>query len=362
MFRLGLLSPLDPANHGVLMGRIPELRRALGEALQEPANARLVEQFDPARFNRNATLGENLLFGQPRGDRLSYARLGVDPYVKSILEAEALLLPLVTVGLRMAEGLIEIFSDLPPGSPLFERFSFIDAEDLPDFERIVEQARQGGVTRLPSAAQARLVALGLSYNEQRHRMNVLEPGFEDRVVRVRRSLRTYLPQGYADAITFYDPDVALAGASLRDNMLFGRIAYGVSNAESRVVAILAGVLAAHGLTEAVNRMGLDAEAGSGGKQLQPRQRGAVALARAMIGRPSVLVLDSAFPGYSAGDMQAALAQIRAELTGRTLLVTLNDSAEAEGFDRILTFEGPRLARDSRGEARDEAPLRTAAAV
>jgi putative ABC transport system ATP-binding protein len=260
----------------------------------------------------------------------------------------------------MAEGLIEIFSDLPPGSPLFERFSFIDAEELPEFERIVEQARQGGVPQLPSAAQARLVALGLSYNEQRHRMNVLEPGFEDRVVRARQSLRTYLPQGYAGDITFYDPEEALAGASLRDNMLFGRIAYGVSNAEARVTAILAGVLAAQGLTDTVNRMGLDAEAGSGGRQLQPRQRSAVALARAMIGRPAVLILDNAFAGYSASDVQAALRQIRAELTGRTLLVTLNDSAEAEGLDRILTFDGPKLSQDSRTGAADEAAPANAA--
>ncbi|MGL4727538.1 MAG: ABC transporter transmembrane domain-containing protein [Bosea sp. (in: a-proteobacteria)] len=345
IFRLGVLSRLDATRHASLLEHVPEVRRSVGEALKNPANIRLVEQFDPVRFNRNATLGENLLFGQPRGEMLSYAQLGRDPYIKSILEAEALLYPLVTVGQRMAEGLIEIFADLPAGSPLFERFSFIDAEAMPEFERIVEQANQLGVTRLGPNAQAKLVELSLSYNEQRHRMKVLDPGFEERILRTRNSLRTYLPQGYSSEINFYEPDNAMLGATLRDNVLFGRIAYGVANAEARVTTIIKEALATHGLIETVNQMGLDAEAGPGGRLLQPRQRSAVALARALIGRPDTLVLDNALANFSQTDAKALIGRLQAELTGRTLIVTLNDANEAAGFERVLMFEGGRMVED-----------------
>jgi putative ABC transport system ATP-binding protein len=345
IFRLGVLSRLDGTRHASLLDHVPEVRRSVGAALKDPANARLVEQFDPTRFNRNATLGENLLFGQPRGEMLSYAQLGRDPYVKSILEAEALLYPLVTVGQRMAEGLIEIYADLPAGSPLFERFSFIDADAVPEFERIIEQAKQFGVTRLVPNAQARLLELSLSYNEQRHRMQVLEPGFEERVLRTRKSLRTYLPQSYSNEIDFYEPDRAMLGATLRDNIIFGRIAYGVANAEARVNTIIKQALATHGLIETVNQMGLDAEVGTSGRQLQPRQRSAVALARALIGKPDTLVLDNALANFSQTETRALISRLQAELTGRTLIVTLNDKNEASGFERMLVFEGARLVED-----------------
>jgi putative ABC transport system ATP-binding protein len=350
IFRLGLLSRPDPALHADLIAHVPELRRAVGEALRTPANARLVEQFDPARFNRNATLGENLLFGQPCGEMLSLARLGQDPYFKSILQAEALLYPLVTVGLRMAETVFEIFADLPAGSPLFERFSFIDADDLPEFERIVEQARQLGVTRLGPQAQSRLIELGLAYNEQRHRMNVLEPGFEDRVIRARRSLRTYLPADYAEFVDFYDPDRPIRGTNLRDNILFGRIAHGVPNAEARVLDILRGALEAAGITGAVNQMGLDAPAGPSGRQLVPRQRAAVVLVRALIGRPDMLVLDNALSSFTPSEARIVIARIRQDLTGRSLVVTLNDMDEAAEFDLAIEFDGPRLVRAVTPEA------------
>ena len=43
--------------------RFLEARVAIHRRLQEPDVAHLVEQFDPARYNRNMTVAENLLFG-----------------------------------------------------------------------------------------------------------------------------------------------------------------------------------------------------------------------------------------------------------------------------------------------------------
>ena len=44
---------------------------------------------------------------------------------------------LVEAGRQVAETMIEMFADLPPDHEFFEQFSFIGAEELPEFAAIL---------------------------------------------------------------------------------------------------------------------------------------------------------------------------------------------------------------------------------
>jgi putative ABC transport system ATP-binding protein len=68
VYQMGLRGSIDPEAHPELAERVLEARRALGERLQNPKLGRLVEVWDADRYNTNATLAENLLFGYPIGD------------------------------------------------------------------------------------------------------------------------------------------------------------------------------------------------------------------------------------------------------------------------------------------------------
>ena len=49
------------------------------------------------------------------------------------------------MGAQIAETMTEIFRGLPPGHPLFEQFSFIGADELPEYEAILRRrARRNG--------------------------------------------------------------------------------------------------------------------------------------------------------------------------------------------------------------------------
>ena len=79
-----------------------------------------VERFDPAHYNRNATLAENLLFGTPVGKQFDGDNLAADPYMQSVLKAKELDRDLLRMGLSIAETMVELFSGLSPDNPLFE--------------------------------------------------------------------------------------------------------------------------------------------------------------------------------------------------------------------------------------------------
>ena len=62
----------------------------------------LIETFDLDRYNANATIAENLVFGAMRNGRQPADFLLDDPYARSVLQAEALEEPLAEIGGRIA--------------------------------------------------------------------------------------------------------------------------------------------------------------------------------------------------------------------------------------------------------------------
>lgn len=343
IYRFGLLGTLPKEADPAAAERFVSARHAIRIKFKDKALVRLVEAFDPERYNNNASIGENLLFGVPVGERLSLANMAGDPYCRTILDTEALSQPLTEFGLKIAETTLDIFKDLPPGHALFERYSLIRADELAEVEKLVEQLKgREALTRISSDGRRRLITLALGYIEPRHRLGLIGPEFMTRMVRARQSFRRYLPQEYERDVEFYDPDRFMLAAPIRDNLLFGRVSFGQSNAELRVAEAIRSTLAEIGLEMVIYRLGLDFDVGPGGKQLFAPQRTAINLARCLIKQPEVMIIDGALSSYGSAEAAALLRRIREQMTGRSMIVALADPSEATGFDQMLVFEGVRL--------------------
>jgi len=343
IYRFGLSGTLDGQRHPGLPDRMVAARRVLHARLQAENLSRLVEPFDPDRFNANATVGENLLFGVPRDAVFAERNLSRNPFMRRVLAAENLEEPLVRMGLRIAETMIEIFADLPPGHSLFEQFSFISADELPAYEALVARSktrgRRGGLT---PQDREELIQLPLIYVEPRHRLGLIDEAFARRIVTARHRFREELPANLAASVEFYDPDLYCMAAPLRDNLLFGRVAYGVANANERVTSLLSSVVDESGLAEAVMRIGLDFPVGPQGRLLTQQQRAIVGIGRALTKRPDLLIVNEAFGPFDAQQQRKLLAVIRAEIEGRGFIFALEDETLAEGFDRVLRFVEGRI--------------------
>src|SRR5262249_55225368 len=137
IFELGLRSAVDASQHPGLAESILRAREAMRSRLAAPGMQGLVEQFDPARFNRNATLAENLLFGTPLEKTFDIENLAANAYVRQVLHDTGLDVDLLKTGHKLAETMVELFSGLPPGHEFFERFSFIRQDDLPEVKAIL---------------------------------------------------------------------------------------------------------------------------------------------------------------------------------------------------------------------------------
>ena len=136
VYHMGLRGTIDPEAQPEVAAAVLEARRAMRARLEDPSLGRLVEAFDPERYNSNATLAENLLFGAPVDETFDIDHLAAHPYVQQILDRAGLTDTLVEVGFKLAATMVELFADLPPDHEYFRQFSFISADDLPDYRAL----------------------------------------------------------------------------------------------------------------------------------------------------------------------------------------------------------------------------------
>src|SRR5205823_3116510 len=152
---------LDTQRHPDAPARLLAARRRFEQRLAAPGLARFVERFDRERYNPNASVAENLLFGTPIGGTFEGDALAQHFYVQSVLEQDGLADDLLRIGHQLARMMVELFGDLGPEHRLSEEFGVIGAEELRQLERIVARAERRGIDVLPARDSERLIGLAL---------------------------------------------------------------------------------------------------------------------------------------------------------------------------------------------------------
>jgi putative ABC transport system ATP-binding protein len=341
VFRFGLTRRLDPDEPTELIARIAELRAGIRAKLAAAGAEDAVEPYDPARYTRNATIGENLLFGVPVDAAFAGKHLASHPLTQQVLDQCGLTGPLVEMGRRIAATMLEIFSDLAPDHVLREQFAFIAAEDFPEYRDILARAEDGETT---GDDRSRLLGLALLYVEPRHRLGLLDAALEQRILTARTAFRAQATTSMAGAVAFYEPQLYCTAAPVRDNLLFGLIAQGAALASERVLDAIRDTLSESGLDREIYSWGLEQPAGYGGRLLFPAEKAQLALARSLIKRPRILIMNNALAALGPAEAGALLTRIRAAMVGRTLIVVGREIDEEQRFDVRIAFQGAKLAQ------------------
>lgn len=133
-----------------------------------------------------------------------------------------------------------------------------------------------------------------------------------------------------------DPHVF--AASLRDNLLLAR----PDATDDELWDVLRRVRLADDV--AVLPDGLETEVGPQGARLSGGMRGRLALARALLADPEVLVLDEPTTHLDPDTRDAVLDDILAATAGRTVLLVTHDLSRLDRFDEIAVVVGGRVVQ------------------
>lgn len=137
--------------------------------------------------------------------------------------------------------------------------------------------------------------------------------------------------------------VLLTG-TVRDNILLGR--HGLGDEDMLRAAELSGTHAFMG--GVVN--GYDLRLQDRGEGLSGGQRQTIAIARALVGDPAVLVLDEPTSAMDAQSEDALIARLAGAVAGKTLIVITHRPQLLKLVDRILVMEAGQLVMDGPRDA------------
>ena len=345
LYDLGLRGAIDMATRSDLADQFLKARAAFRERLADPDIAALVETFDAERYNDNATLAENLLFGTPVGDGFNMDQLAENSYVLEVLEKTGLTEELLEAGQQVASLMVELFADLPPGHQFFEQYSFISSDDLPEFQAIMGRIGRDGAAALSNDERTKVLSLPFRIVPARHRLDVISDDMKVRVLEARRAFANDLPEALAGSVEFFDAERYNAAATLQDNILFGKLAYGQAQGVERVGALIAEVVDSLDLRSAVMEVGLDFQVGIGGARLSGNQRQKLAIARAVLKRPDILILNEATAALDSSSQAKLLEGLIAEFEGRGMIWALHRAGLASLFDRVLMMRGGKIVEE-----------------
>ncbi len=351
LLNLGLRGRVDVDDRADFAAQVLNARKGLHDRLREDQYAGLVEQFDPDKYSTQATIGENLLFGTVAASDRTLEDVAYHPHLRKTLEAEGLFATLFEMGREIADTAIELFADLPADHPFFEQLSFMTADQIPEYQAVLARIQNQSLDEVALDDRRLIMRLPFMYIEPRHRLGLLDEDMQDRLVRARRAYRENLPADLSDDIEFYDPATYNSAASVQDNILFGRIAYGVAGGPERIMELIRSVLEEHELHDPVLDVGLDYNVGSGGKRLSAGQRQKVMLARALIKRPDILIVNRALSALDKQSQSLIIGNVMSATRGENVAViwVLANADISVEFDRVLVMSDGQIAEDGKPE-------------
>jgi ABC-type multidrug transport system fused ATPase/permease subunit len=344
IYRIGLLRRISPEDRPELVQSVLDVRPRLKEILAERQLSDLVEPYDFEKYNDNAPVGVNILFGTPsrtefkRMDFLSHA------YIQESLRESGLYEKMVTMGRETLDLMIELFTGLPPGHEFFDRYSFVSADEIPEVKNILKRTDGVSVDDMRKEDQLRLLDVAMQLTPARHRLRVIDDDFRELVLKARPKFRENMPDELKTYIDFFEVDGYAAAAPILDNLLFGRFAYGRANSEERVGEVLFEIAHEGGLYEGLVALGLESQVGVGGSRMSQTLRQKIALVRALIKNPDLLVVDEGLSALDRETRESIINYLTGESDQTSLIWVDDDDHAGEKFDTLLYMSNGKLVK------------------
>ncbi|MBC8158567.1 MAG: ABC transporter ATP-binding protein, partial [Alphaproteobacteria bacterium] len=187
-----------------------------------------------------------------------------------------------------------------------------------------------------------LMSLPFRLIPARHRLGLIDDDIRDKLLKARHLFAEELPPALRPAVAFFDADEYNAAASVLDNILFGRLVYGRRQAEKAVGDAIEDVVNSQGLRRALLELGLESQVGIGGGRLTTGQRQQLAIARGLLKRPDILVLDGATAAMAPSSQKFIMEGVFKEMKGGGLIWVLNQTDQARLFDHAVVMESGKV--------------------
>lgn len=352
LFQRGLDLRLNSGSDAELAQKLVCVRPKVAAALAKARLGSYIWPIEANAYNPAFPVLDNLLFGMPRVP-ITAEILADQPKFLGLLKDLHLEADLMQLSVSMVEMIHQVFGSEGAAHPLFQRLGLDPAAYS---NAIAMTAKHKGGGRLKTREKAQLLVVPFSISAE-----VIGPSFpheiKDKVLKMRQAHGPALQAQMRDVFVPLQEDQPAANLSVLENVIFGRLSQAAGRNGDDIRSVVGDVLRSEGLDGAVLSLIFDMPVSGGSATLPAQIAEPLALSRAALKRPDLLILDTVMAGYTPAARTQMYHNLHRLLPETTIICLEPEFAQTVDFDMHLTLHKGRVVTQS-----DATPALTGRAI
>ena len=365
VIRWGLQSTISPQRAEPMIPTFLQMRRIVQQEIGREA-AQAVEFYEVDRFFMYSPLAVNIMFGT-YGIAYTTKKLLTIAEFRNFLMDVGLEDPLIEFGLQIAEATIDLLGDFAGDDFLFQG-SPMKPDQMVDYTSLIDRIQENpSLADLRKKDRDRLLLLGLKFIPGLHKITTLPGGLESTIMKARirfleeiagvdiescsngklqteiTSLALQTDSGpEKTSFTPFCLNHYLYSRTLQDNIIFGTV-IDQDLVRERLIVVVEEELRRYGLLDTIMEIGLDFHVGSKGDNLSGGQKQKLALARALLKKSPILILDEATASLDNSSQTRIQHYISTKLRGNTTVIAVVHRLDMiSEYDHILVMKEGKI--------------------
>ena len=372
VIRWGLRSVILPKRAEPMMPSFLRMRKIVQAELRSEFD-QAIEFYDATLFLSYSSIAVNIMFGSYGVAYTTKKLLSIKEFRRFLAEI-GLEKPLTDLGLSIAHSTIDFLADFQ-GDEFFFQGSPMDQDQFQMYQKLVTTVLESSLEELRQKDRDRFLLLALKFIPGQHKIATITKTLETDILAARKkflaqvakidldectdgtiqiSIAPYRPEQAEETVKRDQPEFTpfcinqyLFSHSLRDNIIFGTVV-DQDLIRGRLGSIAMKEFERHGLLDDIMDIGLDFHVGSKGDNLSGGQKQKIALARALLKKSAVLVLDEATASLDNSSQARIQRYIREKLHGNTTVVAVVHRLDIiSEYDHILVMKDGKIVESGK---------------
>lgn len=365
ILRWGFRTVIPQARAESLVDKFLQMRQIVHETLRKDFS-QAVEFYDADKYLEYSALWKNIIFGE-YSDVSTPEELIKKNHFRTFLQQHNLEVELLDLGMNIAETTITLLYDLREDEYFFQG-SPMEPDQFDEYEALVEKYTGTDPHVMKEKDRVRLLVLTLEYIPGIHKIYTMDDTLRRSIVTARHAYLnevekvnieqckdgtiqteilpvTRFSEKSTTTQTTYIPFCSsqyLYNHSLGDNILFGTIID-----RDAIQNTLGNLALSHfskqGLEDEILEIGLDFHVGSKGDNLSGGQKQKVAIARSLLKKTPLLILDEATASLDNSSQARIQRYIETKLKKNTTVIAVVHRLDMiSGYDNIIVMKAGKI--------------------